>query len=100
MKIQKQRELIIEFERVRLVRKKAKTHLLFCRDCGREADFVSLREASSLFAAPSENLLQFIKFNNSHFETGANGEIYVCLLSFLALMKQKTNLSRVKLLKD
>ncbi|HVE59280.1 MAG TPA: hypothetical protein VNB22_20820 [Pyrinomonadaceae bacterium] len=100
MKIQKQRELIIEFERVQLVRKKARTHLMFCRDCGREVDFVSLREASSLFGTQAENLLQFIKINHSHFETGANGEIYICLVSLLACMKEKTNLSRIKLIKD
>ena len=100
MKIQKQRELIIEFERVQLVRKKAKTHLIFCRNCGREVDFVSLREASSLFGTHAENLLQFIKINNSHFETDANGEIYVCLISFLTAMKAKTNLSNIKLLRD
>ena len=100
MKIQKQRELIIEFERVQLVRKKAKTHLIFCRNCGREVDFVSLREAVSLFATPAENLLKFIKINQSHFETGANGEIHICLISFLACMKKNTNLTRIKLLKD
>jgi hypothetical protein len=100
MKIQKQRELIIEFERVQLVRKKAKTHLIFCRNCGREVDFVSLREASSLFATPAENLLKFIKINQSHFETGAGGEIYVCLISFLTAMKKNTNLTGIKLLKD
>lgn len=100
MKIQKQRELIIEFERVQLVRKKARTHLIFCRSCGREVDFVSLREASSLFGTQTENLLQFIKINNCHFETGANGEIYICLISFLTAMKAKTNLSNIKLIKD
>jgi hypothetical protein len=101
MKIQKQRELIIEFERVRLVRKKAKTHLIFCRNCGREADFVSLREASSLFATPAENLLKFIKINQSHFETSAaDGEIYICLISFLTCMKKNTNPTGIKLIKD
>lgn len=100
MKIQKQREIVIEFERVQLVRKKAKTHLIFCNICGREIDFVSLREAASLFVTPAENLLQFVKINNSHFETGADGEIYVCLISFLTCMKQKINLSSIKVLKD
>jgi hypothetical protein len=100
MKVQKQRQLIIEFERVQFVRKKAKTHLLFCRHCGREVDFVSLREASSLFTTPTENLLQFIKINHSHFETDADGEIYVCLISFLACLKTKTNFPQIKLLKD
>ncbi len=98
MKVQKQRELIIEFERVQVVRKKVKTHLLLCRDCGREVDFIGLREASSLFTTPTENLLQFIKINHSHFETGADGEIYVCLISFLAYMKRNTGLSGIKML--
>ena len=98
MKIQKAREIIIEFERVQLVRKKAKTHLIFCRNCEREVDFVSLREASSLFGTTAENLLQFIKINYSHFETGADGEIYLCLVSFLACMKAKTSISRIKMI--
>ena len=100
MKVQKQRELIIEFERVRIVRKKARTQLLLCRNCGREVDFVALREAALLFTTPTENLLQFIELNHSHFETGANGEIYVCLISFLACLKQNTDLSRIKTIKD
>jgi hypothetical protein len=98
MKIQRQRELIIEFERVQLVRKKAKTHLIFCKSCGRDADFVSLREASTLFGTQIENLFRFIKINNSHYETNTDGEIYICLVSFLACMKSKTNISQIKLL--
>ena len=98
MRIQKQRELIIEFERVQLVRKKAKTQLVFCRNCGREVDFISLREASSLFSTPAENLLQFVRISQSHFESGANGEIYICLVSFLTAMKAKTNISQIKLI--
>jgi hypothetical protein len=100
MKVQKQRELIIEFERVRIVRKKAKTHLIFCKSCGREADFVSLREASTIFDTQIETLFRFIKINKSHYETGTGGETYICLVSFLACMKSKTNISQIKLLKD
>jgi hypothetical protein len=98
MKIQKKREIVIEFERVRLVRKKARTHLIFCRGCGRAVDFLSLHEAVALFGTPPENLLQFVRLNNAHFETGAEGEIFLCLVSLLAAMKARTNLSRVKLL--
>lgn len=100
MKIQKKREIIIEFERVQLVRKKARTHVIFCRDCGREVDFVALSEAASLFTTQAENLLQFVRITGSHFETNADGEIYICLVSFLINMKAKTNLSRIKFLKD
>jgi hypothetical protein len=98
MKIQRKREIVLEFERVQLVRKKARTHIIFCRDCASEADFVSLREASALFATPAENLLQFVRMNNCHFETVADGEIYICLVSLLASMKAKANVSRIKLI--
>jgi len=100
MKIQKKREIVIEFERVQVVRKKARTHVLFCRNCGREVDFVSLREAAALFVTPTDNLLKFVRVSNSHFETVADGEIYICLVSFLTAMKAKTNLSRIKLIDE
>ena len=100
MKIQRKREIVIEFERVQLVRKKASTHLIFCRNCGREVDFVSLREATALFTTQAENLLQFVRASGSHFETGADGEIFLCLVAFLTAMKAKTNLSRIKLIGD
>lgn len=98
MKIQKKREIVIEFERVQTVRKKARTHIIFCRNCGHEVDFIALREAAALFMTPVENLLQFIRVSNSHFETAADGEIHICLVSFLTAMKTKTNLSRIKLI--
>ena len=100
MKIQKKREIILEFERVQVVRKKAQTQILFCRSCGREIDFVSMREAAALFTTQAEKLLQFVRLNKSHFETAADGEIYICLVSFLTAMKAKTNLSRIKLIGD
>ena len=91
MKIQKLREIIIEFERVQVVRKRARTHLLFCAACRAEADFVALGEASSLFNTETETLFQFIKTNTSHYETASGGEIFVCLPSLLSRMKAKTN---------
>jgi hypothetical protein len=100
MKIQKKREIVIEFERVQLVRKKARTHIIFCRSCGREVDFIPLCEAASLFTTQAEHLLQFVRISNSHFETAADGEIYICLVSFLLAMRANTNLSRIKLLED
>lgn len=98
MKIQKQREIIIEFERVQLIRKRAKTSLLNCHKCRRETDFIPLLEAAKLFSTNVEQLFQFIKINNSHFETAANGEIFICLVSLLTCMKTKTNISQIKLI--
>jgi hypothetical protein len=98
MKIQKQREIIIEFERVQMIRRKAKTHLLNCRMCRRETDFLSLLEAAQLFSAETEQLFQFIKAHGCHFEIEADGEIFICLVSLLAKMKAKTNISRIKMI--
>ena len=100
MKIQKQRELVIEFERTQIVRKRAKTHLLFCCECRREIDFISLREASTLFGTNAAQLFQFIKTNFCHYETNAGGEIYICLLPLLDCMKAKTNISQMKMIGD
>lgn len=100
MKIQKKREIVIEFERVQIVRKKARTHVNFCRNCARDVDFLALAEAAALFTTQAEHLLQFVRISNSHFETTADGEIYICLVSFLLAMRANTNLSRIKLLED
>ena len=100
MKIQKQREIVIEFERVQIVRKKARTQVLLCRDCRREVDFVALDQAATLFGTTAAQLFEFVKTNRRHFETGAEGEIYICLVSLLALMKARTNLSQIKLIAD
>lgn len=100
MKIQKTREIIIELERVQIVRKTAKTHSMFCATCRCEVDFVSLREAASLFATNTARLFQFVKINLSHFETNPGGEIFICLVSFLDLMKAKTNFSQIKMIGD
>lgn len=98
MKMQKHREIVIEFERVQLIRKRAKTHLIDCRECRREVDFVTLREAATLFGTSVEQLFEFIKINNCHYEIDAGGEIFICLVSLLAQMKAKTNISQIKLI--
>ena len=100
MKIQKQREIVIEFEHTRVVRKKAKTHLLFCPACSRETDFSSLREAAALFGTTNAKLFQFVRTHRCHFETDQTGETYLCLVSLLASMKTKTSLSHIKMIGD
>lgn len=100
MKIQKRREIVIEFERVQIVRKKAETHLDFCCECGREVDFVPLKEAAALFLTPTESLLHFVRVNNSHLTIDTDGEMIVCLASLLARMKAKSNVAQIKLIGD
>lgn len=96
--MQKQREIVIEFERVQLIRRKTKTHLINCRMCRNETDFITLREAASLFGTSIEQIFQFVKATNSHYEIDAGGEIFICLVSLLAQMRTKTKISQIKLI--
>lgn len=98
MKIQKSREIVIEFERIQIIRRKAQTHLLQCSKCRRETDFINLQEASNLFSTNIELLFDFIKTNNCHYEIIAEGEIFICLISLLTKMKSQTRISQIKLI--
>ena len=98
MKIQKAREIIIEFERVQLIRKRAKTRLVHCEDCRTDADFVSLSEAATLFNSKPELLFQFIKNAGSHYKTENGSGVFICLNSLLVNMKAKTDGSNIKLI--
>jgi hypothetical protein len=100
MKVQKAREIVIEFEHVRLVRKRCKTHFMLCSKCQADSDFISLTEAASLFTVEREKLLQFIKANSIHYNAGSGGEIYVCLVSFLASMKTRAKVPQMKMIGD
>ncbi len=90
MKTQKLREIIIEFERIQIIRKRAETSLQFCAECRRDADFISFVEAATLFNTDPELLFRFIKDTDSHYQTETGREIFVCLNSLLARMQAKS----------
>lgn len=100
MKLSRQREIIIEFERVQIVRKRAKTHLRSCLGCQTNADFVLLHEAASLFNSTANLLFQFIKDTESHYQTDLGGGIFICLNSLLANMRNQSNGSKLKLIES
>ena len=83
MTTKKQREIIVEFERIQLIRKRAKTNLARCERCGIDTDQVSLNETAELFEIPLNDLGKFIRQNDCHYN--ANGE--VCLTSLLAKLQ-------------
>lgn len=87
MKVKNTREIIIEFERIRIIRKRARTSLEFCGQCRTEADFISFDEAATLFNTDPELLFQFINNTGSHYQTKGDGEIFICLKSLIARMK-------------
>jgi hypothetical protein len=92
------REIVIEYERIQLIRKRANTQFIICRNCRRETDFISLRKAARLFSVKIEQLLRFMKISKCHFEANAGGEIFICLISLLEKMKANTNISQIKLI--
>lgn len=85
------RELIIEIERIQLIRKRAKTRLYFCDGCRGDSDHVALKQAARLFETPDEHLFSFIHKNDCHFKADAIGEIHICLTALLSSMKAVTN---------
>ena len=91
MSIRTKREIVVEFERVLIVRKRAKTHLLICSECGRKMDFVFLDEASQLFETAADDLFRFVKENSCHFQMLPAGGVAICLYVFLHMMRKKSN---------
>ena len=78
---------MIEFEKVQMIRKRAKTALAFCTKCGSEADFVGLSAAARLFDTPNGDLAMFIDAHAVH----TDEEIGICIPSLLAVMHSKQN---------
>ena len=64
----RQREIVIEFEKVQLIRKRAKTTLAHCERCNAEADFVGVRLAAELFGIAVGDLTQFVVNNAVHYK--------------------------------
>jgi len=94
MTVQRQREIVIEFEKVQLIRKRAKTTLRQCPGCNGEADFVELRAAAELFDTADGDLAAFVASNAVHHDT----DIDICIPSLLAVMHARTNGHEIKLI--
>lgn len=90
MTTQRQREIVIEIEKARTTRKRARTTLADCGGCGTTADFVELREAGGLFEVEPDVLFKFIRQNSCHYHESEVHTTYLCVPSLLEHM-QKTN---------
>jgi hypothetical protein len=87
MGVRQPREIVVEFEQVRIIRKRAMAHLAFCHGCGTRSDMVSLNEAAGLFGAGSQDLFYFLKENGCHYHIDHGGMTQLCIASLLANMK-------------
>lgn len=95
-----QKEVVVEIERVQLIRKRAKTYWRFCTDCEKQTDFISLDEAAALFITGTDSMFRFISVNTCHFQTETNGDVCICLVALLETMRIKSGSSRIKLIGD
>ena len=85
----RRREIVVELERVQLVQKRARTHLMFCNDCRRESDFVSTPDAARIFGIRETDVGGCAADSSWHSQTNG-GSVYVCTASLLAdLVRRK-----------
>lgn len=95
MTTQQQREVVIEIERILVIRRRAKTRLLRCIECRGTVDFVLLDEAAELFEFAPSVLIGFIERNDCHYQTANTETIYLCVTSLLDRMKQYEGRRRI-----
>jgi hypothetical protein len=100
MKVFPKREVIVEIERITLMRKRATTSVESCGDCAKSTDFIPLLKAAELFGLTSDELLEFARLNHCHFTVGNEGEISLCLVALLTAMSKRINTGSVKLIAE
>jgi len=94
---QRKRIFVVEIEKRQIVRKTSESQLIICADCRAESDFISLRQAASIFGITEKQIFDFIGENHSHYKTTERGEIFICLNSFIEIINNRTNNSKIKL---
>jgi hypothetical protein len=97
---QRKRTFVVEIERRQIIRKTSESRLVICDRCRAESDFISIRQAASVFSVSESNLFNFISENHSHFKTNEQGEIFICLRSFIEAINGKTNNQKIELLNE
>lgn len=91
----KGREIVVELERVRLVRKRACTTVYFCEHCWQETDFVSLRDAAKLFGLDEPEFSRSFDRGLIHFHDETETR-FVCISSIVAHLSSITRHARPK----
>ena len=92
------REVVLEIEHIRVIRKRAKTSLSFCRECGKTTDFIPVASAADLFSTTTSELFEFTQSYGCHFRVENDENILLCLTDLLTAMSKKMKSGTVKLL--
>jgi hypothetical protein len=92
------REVVLEIEHTKIIRKRAKTKLHFCRECNKTTDFISVASAAGLFSTTTADLFEFTQSYVCHFHVESEQNILLCLTDLLTAMSKRMNMGTVKLL--
>lgn len=90
------RRLVVEVERMQLVRRWIYTKFLECKSCGKDVDFVTVGEAAHIFEISTAQLTGFIKSNDCHSNTHT-GSRHICLRSLMKSLNKTTGKHEVRL---
>jgi hypothetical protein len=93
-------EVVVEIERVQLIRKRIKTHSMCCEECGRQMEFISICEAADLFSTDADRIFHFITHGPCHFRSDGRGNVDICLVGFLETMRIVCKASSIKSIGD
>lgn len=96
----RQREVVLEIEQVKVIRRRAKTSLRSCRECGGTRDFITLPEAAELFSTTPAALFEFSQSSVCHYRFENGCELFLCLTDLLAAMSGRMKKGTIKLLGD
>lgn len=85
---------MIEFEKVQTIRKRARTSLRECPECGGVGDVVSMADAAQLFETSRDELIRFVETHKCH-RVEDEGRLNLCVQSLLENMQQLIQVRRL-----
>jgi hypothetical protein len=91
------RELVIEVECVRVVRRRVKALLEFCSPCGGAVDAVEASDLSSMFEITEPELLARLIGIGVHVNRKPSGDLSVCYRSLQVALHRENLLPRTSL---
>ena len=94
----KTKTVVLEIERVQVIRKKCKAYSGFCANCRTEANFVELAQTARLFEIHITDLFRFIQTSGGHYTNNPGEEIFLCVNSFLECLRNHKNNSKIKMI--
>ena len=91
------KELVIEVECVRVVRRRVPAHAVFCPPCRGTVDAVEAAELSTMFETTQAELIARLSDLGVHVNPGAGGRLSVCYHSLQAALRRENLLPRASL---